>query len=107
MYRNTGQAHSLSRLLDSHDPTDYGYHQEIAHAAGEAQMKIVQRAVVTRRAAVRLAAEADRQKLQFHELVGSLQDAIPGRRRDVERTQAVLARGEASGCPGGSRSRRV
>ena len=92
VYRNTGQARSLSRLLDSRSPTEYGYHQEIAHAAGDVQMKVVQRAVVTKRVASRLAAEADRQKLQFHAQVLALQSSIPDRNRDVDRTQAVLAR---------------
>jgi hypothetical protein len=92
VYRNTGQAHSLSRLLDSHSPTEYGYHQQIAHAAGEVQMQIVERAVVTKRAASRLAREADLQKLQFHELVNTLEKSIPARTRDVDRTAAVLAR---------------
>ena len=92
VYRNTGQAHSLSRLLDSGNPTEYGYHQQIAHAAGEAQMKIVQRAVLTRRIAVRLAEQADREKLQFHQQVISLQSSLPARNGDVDRTQAVLAR---------------
>src|SRR3954464_13195627 len=49
VYRNTGQAHSLSRLLDSKSPTEYGYHQQIANAVGDAQMQIVERAVVTHR----------------------------------------------------------
>src|SRR4051812_35874319 len=93
VYRNTGQAHSLSRLLDSHNPTEYGYHQQIAHAAGEAQMKIVQRAVLTKRVARRLAEEADREKLHYHEQVVSLQGAIPARTHDVERTQDTLSRG--------------
>src|SRR4051812_35413047 len=92
VYRNTGQAHSLSRLLDSRSPAEYGYHQEIAHAAGEVQMQIVQRAVVTRRAAVKLADEANQQKLRFHELVTSLQASIPDRDREVDRTRSVLAR---------------
>ncbi len=92
VYRNTGQAHSLSRLLDSRSPAEYGYHQEIAHAAGEVQMQIVQRAVVTRRAAVKLAEEADREKVHFHALVDTLQAAIPARDREVDRTRSVLAR---------------
>jgi hypothetical protein len=92
VYRNTGQAHSLSRLLDSRSPAEYGYHQEIAHAAGEVQMQIVQRAVVTRRAAVKLSEEADRQKLRFHEQVISLTASLPEHDRDVDRTASVLAR---------------
>jgi hypothetical protein len=94
VYRNAGQAHSLARLLDSRSPAEYGYHQGIAQAAGDVQMQIVQRAVVTKRAAARLAAEADRQKAQFHEQVNTLQNALPARDREVDRTQAVLARGK-------------
>ena len=92
VYRTGGQAHSLARLLNSKSPTEYGYHQQIASAAGEAQMQIVERAVVTRRAAVKLAEEADRQKARFHELVKTLQASLPGRDRDVDRTAGVLAR---------------
>jgi hypothetical protein len=94
VYRNTGQAHSLSRLFDSSSPAEYGYHQGVAHAAGEAQMQIVQRAVVTRRAAVKLSEEADRQKLHYHQLVATLQESLPERDREVDRTQAVLARAQ-------------
>ena len=42
---------------------------------------------VTRRAAVKLAEEADREKVHFHELVDTLQAAIPARDREVDRTR--------------------
>ena len=92
VYRNSGQAHSLSRLLDSRTPTEYGYHQEIAHAVGEAQMQIVDRAVVTRRVALKLSEEANRQQIRLHELVKSLEASMPEHDRDVDRTAGVLAR---------------
>jgi hypothetical protein len=92
VYRNHGNAHALTRLLDSDSPAEYGYHQEIARAAGDVQVKVVQQAIVTRRIAQRLAEEADREKLRYHGLVVSLQGALPDRDRDVARAQSVVAR---------------
>jgi hypothetical protein len=91
VYRNTGNAHTLTRLLDSGSPAEYGYRQKIAHAVGEVQMDIVRRAVATRRAAAKLAEEADRQKLRYRNLVLDLQAQVPNRTRDAERARAALA----------------
>ena len=104
VYRNTGQAHSLSRLLDSRSPAEYGYHQEIAHAAGEVQMQIVQRAVVdpARRGEARgggRPAEAPLPRAGRHA-------AGVDARSTTARSSAPQAcsPGRSSGCPAGSRS---
>jgi hypothetical protein len=55
-------------------------------------MQIVDRAVVTRRAALKLSEEADREKVHLHELVTSLQASMPAHDREVDRTAGVLAR---------------
>ena len=91
-YKSAGSPTVVVQMLQSRSAVEFGYRQKIAQQVGEKQARIVRRALVTRRAAIRATKEAENAQAEWHARADRYRAEMPRREADIVEAQARLSR---------------